>query len=73
MTIPIGKTVLDGLPAPDSEGLVRVKATLSVANGKVTLLELNDSPIGSEDDDADPMPEEDLPNLDAAMDDIYQP
>lgn len=54
MEITLPKAVLDELPAPDQNGLVRVTAALRVTDGKAELVELNDTPMPGEDD----MPDE---------------
>lgn len=41
-------------------------------DGDATITEINDSPVEGSDDNA-PMPEEDLPDLDAATSDIMKP
>lgn len=76
MRLELPKDVLGSLPGPDAQGLVRVKAALKVSpDGKVEVVEINDQPLpmgDDENDDESPMPEEDLPDLSAAEDDIYQ-
>jgi hypothetical protein len=70
VTLP--KEVLDSLPSPDSEGLVRVQASLRLSEGSAEIVEINDQPVpvgDEETDDAMPMPE--LPDLGPAEADIY--
>lgn len=49
-----------------------MKATLTVGKDGVDIVEINDQPVGGNDDE-NPMPDEDLPDLGSAMDDIYAP
>jgi hypothetical protein len=81
LKIPLSKDLLGSLPAADSQGLTRVKATLRVSaeTGEAEVVELNGTPVPSGDekegteDDKNPMPSSSLPNLDAAEQGIYQP
>lgn len=75
MKITLPKEALDSLPSPDSEGLVRVQATLRVGEGTAEIVEINDHPVPAgeeESDDENPMPSESLPDLGAVEKDIYQ-
>lgn len=70
MEISLPKDVLGKLPAPDSQGVVRVTAGLKVdaESGKVEIVEINDEPVpmGDEEESADdkaPMPAESVPDL----------
>lgn len=72
MTFTLPKEALGSLPAPDSQGLVRVTAALRLGeDGAVEVVELNDSPI-VQNDDENPMPAEDMPDLAAAEESFYQ-
>lgn len=68
MVIPFPKDAVAKLPSPDEQGMVRVQATLKISSdGEVDLQDLNGTPVGSGgNDDAAPMPSQDLPNLDQA-------
>lgn len=65
MKITLSREAMEGLPDPDAQGIIRTSAALKLtADGMAELMEINDSPVGSDkrsDDDA-PMPEEDLPD-----------
>lgn len=72
MKVTLPKEVLDSLPSPDSEGLVRVQASLRVTGDSADIVEINDSPISSDgDDDENPMPKHEVPDLGAMESDIY--
>jgi hypothetical protein len=72
MKITLPKDVLGKLPQPDAQGLVRVSAALKMTSGGgMELVEINDEPVGKENDDDEPMPQGDLPDLSKA--DIYSP
>jgi hypothetical protein len=75
LKVKLPKEVLDSLPAPDSEGLVRVQASLRLNGDSADIVEINDSPISSDenepDDDENPMPKHEVPDLGAMESDIY--
>lgn len=76
MKITLSKEALSSLPDADSQGIVRVTATLRLgSNGSAELMEVNDSPVGDEEknDDSDPMKPGDLPDLNAAEGAINDP
>jgi hypothetical protein len=77
MKLSLSREMIDGLPEPDSQGVIRVTAGIRVdGDGKVSLLELNDGPVADEPEEADddePMPENDLPDLDAAEEGFNAP
>lgn len=79
MIYKLPKEVLGALPAPDSEGLVRVTAAIKVDDdGSARVVELNDMAIPSDDkedeetDDANPMPSESLPDLSSVQETFYE-
>ena len=85
MELTLDSEVLKSLPEPDSQGLVRVGAALKVSpDGKVSVVKINDMPVGSEkeeDDDgeesesrepSDMIKDEDLPNPDTMQADLYR-
>lgn len=74
MKVTLPKEALDSLPSPDSEGLVRVQATLRIGDGTAEIVEINDHPVpvGEDSDDEEPMPSDSLPDLGAVEDQIYQ-
>jgi hypothetical protein len=74
--IELSKEALASLPAPDSQGMIRVNATLRVSgDGSAELMEVNDSPVGESEgkDDENPMPSQDLPDLSKGEADIQDP
>lgn len=73
MKVTLPKEVLDSLPSPDSEGLVRVQAAIRIGEGGAEIVEINDQPVpvGESTDDENPMP--DLPDLAPIESDIYTP
>ncbi len=65
MKITLPKEVLAKLPAPDSTGMVRVKASLKInEDGTAELSEINDTPVPTGDADGDK--NEDAPTADDA-------
>ena len=58
MKITLPADVLSNLPAPDSEGLARVSVALRVSkDGKeADIVEINDVPVGSDEDYEKEMP-----------------
>lgn len=59
MTLDLPGDVLENLPDPDDQGLVRVAVALRMGeDGTATVMEINDVPVSSEEDDADELPEE---------------
>jgi len=75
MKLKLSQEALASLPQPDEQGIVRVQAALRLTEGgEVDLMEVNDTPVGDEEtDDKEPMPAEDLPDLDAAESGINDP
>jgi hypothetical protein len=72
--VKLSKEIIDGLPAPDSQGLVRVKAALKLSgDGMGEIVEVNDQPVPVGNDDDEPMPERDLPDLSNVESDLYRP
>ena len=79
MKIKLSTEILDQLPKPDSQGIIRVTAAIKVsADGKAEIQELNDQPVPSSDDeeeendDKNPMPDEDAADLlKSAPDSMY--
>lgn len=64
--IQLSKETLASLPVPDAQGMVRVTAAMTVSeSGEATIVKINDTPVGTNDDEA-PMPAKDLPDLGAA-------
>lgn len=65
MELPLSPDAIAALPKPDEQGLIRVQATLKLnGDGEVELQDINGTPVGSSNDDENPMPSKDLPNLD---------
>ncbi len=51
MTIKLPKELMGNLPAPDSQGMVRVTVAMSVAgDGTAEIEEINDEPVPGDDD-----------------------
>lgn len=74
MKVTLPKEVIDGLPSPDSEGLVRVNAAIRLGtDGQAEVVEINDQPVpvGDEADDENPMPSQDVPDLSKVEESFY--
>lgn len=73
MELELPKDVLGSLPAPDEQGLVRVTAALKITgDGKASLVEINDMPVGAEKSGKGKLLDDDeMPNLDEMERDIY--
>lgn len=53
MDISLPKEILQSLPAPDDEGLVRVNAALKIGpDGEAEIVSINDKPLPTDSEDA---------------------
>lgn len=75
MEITLPEEALKSLPSPDGEGLVRVTVALKMGDGgKANIVEVNDVPVGSDDEKETDMPEEsDMPSPDDIASSIMKP
>lgn len=73
MKITLPEETLTSLPAPDSEGLIRVTAALRVnaEDGSVEIVEVNDAPVPVDEPEEDEVSDYEAPSLDEATEAIY--
>lgn len=74
MPIKVTPELRAALPEPDAKGIVRATASLRMEGDKAHIVEINDVPVDyakDKSDDDEPMPERDLPDLNAMEDSLY--
>jgi hypothetical protein len=82
MELTLDSEVLNSLPEPDSQGLVRVGAAFKVSpDGSIRIVEVNDMPVGAQEEEgeepeskspSDMIKDDDLPNPEEMQANIYR-